>query len=137
MVDFRSEKMPSPEGLGIAQNRWRSAWDGYSRTVNTVAGPAIEPFARKLAGRMTTDAMGFWMLWHLEGGFEGLQRMGMSRSGIYRRISTFRRVTGKHPDEFQMPGVAFDLDEHFTFEPTADAKTLGPRETHPSRTTQD
>lgn len=134
MADFRSQKMPSPEVLRIAQSRWRSAWDAYSQKVNTVAGPAIEPFARKLAGRMTTDAEGFWMLWHLEGGFEGPQRMGMSRSGIYRRISTFQCITGKHPDEFQMPGVTFDLDEYVPFEPTADAKTLGPRKTHPSRT---
>ena len=43
MADFRSQKMPSPEGLGIAQSRWRSAWDAYTRTVTTVAGPAIEP----------------------------------------------------------------------------------------------
>jgi hypothetical protein len=34
--------------------------------------------------------VGFWAIWRLAGGFEGLQRMGMSRASIYRRIKLFR-----------------------------------------------
>lgn len=53
--------------------------------------------------------MGFWLIWHLEGGFDGLQRLGMSRSAIYRRVASFRRVFGAYPDEFRFPGVTIDL----------------------------
>ena len=59
---------------------------------------------------MAVDLYGFWLCWHLEGGFEGLRRVGMSRSAIYRRIRLFRRAFNAHPDEFQMPGVSIDLE---------------------------
>ncbi len=105
--------MPSPEGQGNAAGRWRQAWDAYSRTVNRVAMPVLEPLVRpiavKYAGRLVEDLVGFWLIWHLEGGFEGLQRLGMSRSAIYRRVASFRRVFGAHPDEFMFPGVTIDL----------------------------
>ena len=55
------------------------------------------------------DLVGFWAVWHLEGGFEGLQAMGMSRASIYRRIKLFRIAFGAHPDEFEMPGITLDL----------------------------
>jgi hypothetical protein len=106
--DFRSERMESPEGRGIA----RRAWDAYATTVNRVAKPYAEPVARRVAAPMGVDLMGFWLTWHLEGGFEGLQRLGMSRSSIYRRIKAFRKYTGKHPDEFEMPGVQLDVGAH-------------------------
>jgi hypothetical protein len=51
------------------------------------------PAARKIAVPVMLDLMGFWLAWHLEGGFEGLQRLGMSRASIYRRVSLFRRVS--------------------------------------------
>ena len=105
--------MPSPEGNGNAAGRWRQAWDAYSRTVNRVAGaalmPVIEPVALQIAGRMVEDLVGFWLLWHLEGGFEGLQKLGMSRSALYRRIASFRRHFGAHPDDYAFPGVTIDL----------------------------
>ena len=112
MADFRSDKMPSVEGYGNAQGRWRAAWDAYSRAANKVAGPAVAPVARTLGFQWTTDSLGFWLLWHLEGGFEGLRAMGMSRSGIYRRVSSFRKLTGKHPDDFELAGVHLDVAEH-------------------------
>jgi hypothetical protein len=31
----------------------------------------LEPSARWIAGRLTEDLVGFWLIWHLEGGFEG------------------------------------------------------------------
>jgi len=104
MEDFRSDRMESPEGKGIA----RRAWDAYT----AAAKPVVEPFARKLAVKMAVDLFGFWLAWHLEGGFEGLRRLGMSRSSIYRRVKLFRMATGVHPDEFQMPGVTLDLEAY-------------------------
>ncbi len=58
---------------------------------------------------MAVDLFGFWLVWHLEGGFEGLRQAGMSRSAIYRRVRLFRKAFHAHPDEFEMPGVTLDL----------------------------
>lgn len=106
--DFRSDRMSSPEGKGIA----RRAWEQYAATVNRVAGPAVQPLAERIAAPMAVDLMGFWLVWHLEGGFAGLRRIGMSRSSIYRRIKMFRRAYGQHPDEFRLAGVRLDLAEY-------------------------
>jgi hypothetical protein len=105
VVDFRSDRMETPEGRGKA----RQAWDAYTGAVTKVATPALKPLVRKYAASSIVDLIGFWALWHLEGGFEGLQGMGMSRASIYRRIKLFRIAFGAHPDEFEMPGIALDL----------------------------
>jgi len=110
VADFRSERMPSPEGKGIA----RRAWDAYVGAVGKVSRPAVEPFARRAAVPVMMDLAGFWLLWHAEGGFEGLLRLGMSRASIYRRIRLFRRLMGVHVDEYQMPGVKLDLAKYQT-----------------------
>lgn len=110
MADFRSERMPSPEGKGIA----RRAWDAYANAVTKATRPYVEPFARKAAVPVMMDLAGFWLLWHVEGGFEGLLRLGMSRASIYRRIRLFRKLLGVHPDEYQMPGVKLNLTKYQT-----------------------
>jgi hypothetical protein len=94
--------METPEGQGVA----RRAWESY---VGKVARPALRPLVTRYAAGSIVDLVGFWCVWHLEGGFEGLQRMGMSRASIYRRIKLFRIAFGAHPDEFEMPGIALDL----------------------------
>ncbi len=99
--DYRSDRMESPEGRGIA----RRGWEAYATTVRRASSPC----ARRVAAPIGVDLMGFWLTWHLEGGFEGLQRLGMSRSSIYRRVKAFRKYTGQHPDEFAMPGVKLDI----------------------------
>jgi hypothetical protein len=106
--DFRSDRMESPEGKGIA----RRAWEAYSKAVIRVAGPPLEPVTRRIAAPIAVDLFGFWLCWHLEGGFDGLRRAGMSRSAIYRRIKLFRKTFHAHPDEFQMPGVDLDLEAY-------------------------
>ena len=119
--DYRSDRMESPEGKGNA----RRAWDAYVRTTNKYAGPvlkpAVEPVARHIAVNMTADLFGFWLIWHLEGGFDGLRRIGFSRSGIYRRVKRFRQITGQHPDEYELPGVSFDLAAYQTGKASDDA----------------
>jgi len=105
VTDFRSDRMESPEGKGIA----RRAWDGYAGAVGRVAAPVLKPAVHMYAAGSMVDLVGFWAMWHLEGGFEGLQRMGMSRASIYRRIKLFRLAVGAHPDEFEMPGITLDL----------------------------
>jgi hypothetical protein len=97
--------METPEGRGVA----RRAWDSYVGAVGRVTTPALRPIVNKYAAGSIVDLVGFWVMWHLEGGFDGLQRMGMSRASIYRRIKLFRVAFGAHPDGFEMPGISLDL----------------------------
>jgi hypothetical protein len=97
--------MESPEGRGVA----RRAWDSYVGAVEKVTAPALRPLVQMYAAGSVVDLIGFWAVWHLEGGFEGLRRMGMSRASIYRRVKLFRVAFGAHPDEFEMPGIDLSL----------------------------
>src|SRR3954454_24071025 len=103
--DYRKQRMPSAEGV-------RRAWAAYQAAVTKIAEPAVRPLAQKAAGALVVDLAGFWLTWHLEGGFEGLQRIGMSRASIYRRVKLFRQFFGAHPDEFEFPGVEIDVVEY-------------------------
>lgn len=102
--DYRSEPSESLEGKGLA----RRAWESYSRTVNKPVQPLFEWAARRIAASQVCDLMGFWLVWHLHGGFEGLEELGMHRATIFRKVNRFRTVFGAHPDEFRMPGVKLD-----------------------------
>jgi hypothetical protein len=116
--DFRSDPMPSADGLGNAKANFRNALKelgvAFDETMDETVGPLVAPFAHAL----TFDLFGFWLIWQLQGGFEGLQKpyseggWGMSRSAIFRRVSLFRRATGKHPDEYTIPGLSLDLHEY-------------------------
>jgi hypothetical protein len=97
--------MPSPEGRGRA----RAAWEAYSRAVNKAVVPPLQPFLRDASTTVVADLSGFYVMWHLLGGFEGLRKLGMSRSAIYRRISAFRSAFGVHPDEADFPGIELDI----------------------------
>lgn len=109
--DFRAERSPSPDGQGVAKGAWARAWGAYVDVFRPVA-KAMLPLVRPLAEARTFDLLGFWVVWHTCGGFEGLQtNVGMSRSGIYRRVSAFRTVFGEHPDTFRFPGVNIDVQE--------------------------
>jgi hypothetical protein len=57
--------------------------------------------------------VGFWVLWHAEGGFEGLRNLGMSETTIWRRVKSFRDAFGEHPDDFKLPGVSVDLEGYW------------------------
>lgn len=115
MADFRSERMPSPEGEGRAKAALESAWETVYKTNKAVnkpvftAFPSIKSMLRGYAAAQMFDLFGFWVMWRLSGGFEGMQKaMGMSRSGLYRRIALFRAVFGEHPDVYEFPGITID-----------------------------
>lgn len=118
-LDFRADPMESPDGRGFA----RRAWNAYAKRSNQMFGPALrpllEPSAKKLGASMTVDLFGFWLLWQLEGGYDGMRRLGMSRSAIYRRIKLFRTITGMHPDEYVLPGVETDVQTYRKTKPYA------------------
>lgn len=99
--DFRSAPSDTPEGRGIA----RRAWDAYVRA----SSRAAEPLARAVARNWTMEMVGFYVSWHLYGGFEGLQEaFGMHPSTIWRKVAKFRKAFGVHPDEFRLEGVTID-----------------------------
>jgi hypothetical protein len=105
--------MPSAEGRGLA----RAAWEGYVQASNKLFGPAVETLFGRAIGSLSagavSDLVGFWALWQLYGGFDGLRSLGMSRSSIYRKTALFRRVFGAHPDEYKFPGIDIDLKAYW------------------------
>ncbi|MGO8859370.1 MAG: hypothetical protein ACLQRH_01165 [Acidimicrobiales bacterium] len=102
--DYRTDRL-SPEGAGNA----RQAWNDYAKKLNKnakpVLVPVVQPSVDPAARDWLADLLGFWVLWHLYGGFEGLERYGYHRATIYRKISRFRQTFGVHPDEYEMRGV--------------------------------
>lgn len=114
MADFRSSRMPSPDGNGRAKEAFANAWLKYAKAMEPITRPIASPIAREA----TFDIYGFWIVWNLIGGFEGLQKpvseggLGMSRSAVYRRIQMFRIATGTHPDDFAVPGITIDIDAY-------------------------
>lgn len=111
--------MESYEGAGKARAAWEAAPGDVKLMPSTTAGGGpIGMWARAA----TEDALGFWLLWHIHGGFDGLRRFGMSRSVIYKRISRFRAGMGQHPDEFTLPGITIDVAEYWKGAAEAEAK---------------
>ena len=106
--------MPSAEGRGRA----RGVWDAYVKVTNKVLNPLVGAPVGALAKRysvaVVNDLVGFWLLWHLHGGFEGLERMGMGRTTIFRKVKRFWQLFGEHPDEFMFVGVEVDFKAYWS-----------------------
>ena len=109
MADYRSDPMESPEGKGRARRAWEAYVGAVGKVVSSpTVAPFVQPAVAPIGRQMVEDLLGFWVLWHLYGGFEGLEWFGMHKSTIWRKVSRFRQVTGQHPDEFEMPGISID-----------------------------
>lgn len=110
--DLRKERMDTPEGLGRA----RRVWTGWSESVGLERPAAWDRAFARVGEKHMMGMFGFWMTWHLFGGFEGMRRAGWSRATIYRHLKRFRTEMGVHPDEYQLNGVdiqpAVFWDEH-------------------------
>jgi len=101
--------MESPEGKGRARRVWESYVGAVSKAVSSPrVAPFVQPAVAPVGRQILEDLLGFWVLWHLYGGFEGLEQFGMHRSTIWRKVSRFRQITGEHPDEYDMPGITID-----------------------------
>lgn len=113
MKDFRSERSETPEGAGRA----RRAWLAYAKAVEKIAGPVVspvlDPAIARYAKGVTVDLLGFWMAWHIYGGFEGLVDFGMHPSTVWRKVRRFRQVFGAHPDEYRFPGIEVDAVKYW------------------------
>ena len=104
VVDFRSDPSESAEGKGIA----RRTWDAYALKVDQMMRPALDPVAAAWGRKLTEELVGFWVMWHSLGGFEGLQRFGMHKTTIWRKVKKFRMVLGQHPDEYKFEGITIE-----------------------------
>ncbi len=127
MTDFRADPSDSPEGKAIA----RSAWDAYVEALRPVSDPVAQIVARKITG----DIVGFWVMWHLCGGFEGLERYGMHKATIWRKVKKFRLVTGKHPDEYKFTGITIDRGAAWGALLGAESTQSAPANSAPARLT--
>lgn len=117
--DWRKHKMSSAEGSGKARAAWDDVPGSLKETPGTTAGSGV---LGVLAREGVEGALGFWMLWHIHGGFEGLRRFGMSRSVIYKKIARFRTGFGEHPDDFSLPGVTIDVAAYWEGAAEAEAR---------------
>ena len=97
--------MDSREGEGRA----RRAWDEVPGTTKLDGPPLNVSVMSTVARGRVEEAFGFWLLWRIHGGFEGLERFGMHRATIFRKIGHFRQAFGEHPDTFELPGITVDL----------------------------
>jgi hypothetical protein len=101
-------------------NRWAGYHynldeDVVAEAVSTPAG-SMEDFKPEIRDAIAEDALerseliGFWVAWHLAGGFDNLERGGWHRATIFRKVRRFRATYGAHPDEFVFPWIQLDLD---------------------------
>ena len=104
MPDFRSDPSESVEGRGIA----RRAWDGYAKGLRRATEPMFDPVSMAWGRKLTEELVGFWVMWHVLGGFEGLERFGMHKTTIWRKVKKFRMILGAHPDEYKFEGITID-----------------------------
>jgi len=130
LVNLRHQPPPSrvesAEGAGKARRRWFD----FVRTVPRDALDAsglMDPYLlnesflnaaqrKALASRAkeNSELLGFWVTWHLAGGFDVLETWGWHRATIYRKIKRFRDEFGVHPDEFKFDWIKLDLTKAWT-----------------------
>lgn len=107
--DYRSEKMESSEGLGRARDRWAAYIDSLDPVIVGAVYDDGLPFFDSDWAKETSELVGFWIAWHLAGGFAALERAGWNRATIFRKARRFRAVFGQHPDEYEFPWITLDL----------------------------
>lgn len=112
--------MDTAEGRGVAADRFQSWLAGIPEDVRDAAGYGRDFGLGSLAewanDRMKefSELVGFWISWHVAGGFEELESAGWHRATIYRKIRRFRAVFDAHPDEYEFPWIKLDLDRKWS-----------------------
>jgi hypothetical protein len=102
--DFRSEKMDSPEGRGIALGRWSAFWysipddvlaDAYGDDPKRSIADYDEAVRDDIAEAVLDDSelIGFWVAWHQAGGFAHLESGGWTRAESFPCIHQSRLPT--------------------------------------------
>jgi len=120
--DFRADKSESVEGGGRAAGRLRAYLDTLNEETLAEAFPmqALEPeenYDDLVRDDIAADAVeqseliGFWVTWHMAGGFAALEAGGWHRATLFRKIRRFRTRYGAHPDEFMFPFIRLDPEK--------------------------
>lgn len=104
MMQADGAELTLGDGRGLAEVDWKAA---VEKLLLKAALPLEGP-ARRVALSRIQQLIGFWALWHLEGGGAGLERLGMPRATLYRKVAEFRESFQAHPDEFEFPGLTAD-----------------------------
>ena len=105
--------METPEGAGIAKRAWYAYVNAVGRRTPPFVKEVSEELASPVGRQIVEDMIGFWVMWHLYGGFEGLIEFGMHPSTIWRKVRRFRTITGSHPDVFEMPGISINAKDYW------------------------
>ena len=118
--DFRTDKSDSVEGGGRAAARWYAYHGALDEDVLAEAFPMQaldkEDYPDFVRDDIAEDAMeqseliGFWVAWHMAGGFAALEEGGWHRATIFRKVRRFRARYGAHPDDYSFPWIRLDLE---------------------------
>lgn len=118
--DFRTDKSDSVEGGGKAAARWYAYHGALDEDVVAEAFPMQaldkEDYPDFVRDDIAEDAMeqseliGFWVAWHMAGGFAALEEGGWHRATIFRKVRRFRARYGAHPDDYSFPWIRLDLE---------------------------
>lgn len=81
-----------------------SAWEDALKAVDRALGSRLQGVASATVARL----IGFWVLWHLTGGFDGLKAAGWPRSTIWRSRQDFVKVFGVEVEDF-LPEMVADI----------------------------
>ncbi len=123
MRDFRSEKMDSLEGEGVARGRFHGYVERMPDGFFELADEGLDLYdhlpdeyqSRQVASAIELAGLvSFWLSWHLAGGFAGLERSGWNRSTIFRKVRRFRDVFDEHPDSYHFGWLRADWDSAWT-----------------------
>ncbi len=116
--------MATLEGLGIAASLWEEFLDDELEGLAAQAQdegrvkpaqPRVENWPDDIRHEVATqvreesELLGFWLAWHLAGGFRQLELSGWHRATIFRKSRQFRDSYGAHPDETDFPWLTLDL----------------------------
>ena len=129
--DYRTDKSSSLEGQGHAL----AAWEAFlkeeleSLVDDAIARGPLPPAKDRLEdvdddvryeiaawAKERSELMGFWLSWHVAGGFRQLEAGGWHRATIFRKLSQFRDQFGTHPDETDFPWITLDLRQAWRIE---------------------
>lgn len=121
--------MNTPEGLGLSRARWydferslpddvREAAFGGGVPISSLPEALREHYVTEVPKAMKerSELIGFWVTWHLAGGFENLERSGWHRSTIFRKVRRFRAEFGAHPDVHEFPWLTLDHHRYWMAE---------------------
>lgn len=73
-----------------------------------VVEAALQPVTQGIAAQTVTRLAGFWVMWNLFGGYDGLRAQGWERTNIWRNRKEFRAVFGVEVEDF-LPKQTADI----------------------------